>query len=63
MLLDNEKSFYKFSPSSWTNFIEEKNLDPETVKLIICDGGKYWRHFLRWLITYRYIKSEKNGKV
>ncbi len=62
-LIDNEKSFYKFSPSSWTNFIEEKNLDPETVKLIICDGGKFWRNFLRWLITYRYIKSDKNGKL
>lgn len=62
-LKDNEKSFYKFSPSSWTDFIEEKNLDPETVKLIICDGGKFWRNFLRWLNTYRYIKSDKNGKV
>ena len=62
-LINNEETFHKFSPSSWTNFIEEKNLDPETVKLIICDGGKFWRNFLRWLITYRYIKSEKNGKV
>ncbi len=59
----NEKSFYKFSPSNWTNYIEEKNLNPETVKLIICDGGKFWRNFLRWLIIYRHIKSEKNGKV
>ena len=62
-LIENEKSFYQFSPSSWTNFIEEKNLDPETVKLIICDGGKFWRNFLRWLIAYRYIKSDKNGKI
>ncbi len=62
-LVENEKSFYQFSPSSWTNFIEEKNLDPETVKLIICDGGKFWRNFLRWLIAYRYIKSDKNGKI
>ncbi len=62
-LIDNEKSLYKFSPSSWTNFIEERNLDPETVKLIICDGGKFWRNFLRWLITYRHIKSDKDGKV
>jgi len=62
-LQDNEKSFYKFSPSNWTNFIEENNLDPETVKLIICDGGKFWRNFLRWLISYRYIKSDKNGRI
>jgi len=62
ILKDNEKFFYKFSPSGWTSFIEEKNLDPETVKLIICDGGKFWRNFLRWLIIYRYIKSDRNGK-
>ena len=62
-LIDNEKSFYKFSASNWTKFIEDKNLDPETVKLIICDGGKFWRNFLRWLITYRHIKSDKNGEA
>jgi len=62
-LLENEKSFYEFSPSNWTKFIEEKNLDLETVKLIICDGGKFWRNFLRWMISYRHIKSEKNGKL
>ena len=62
-LIDHEKSFYKFSASNWTKFIEDKNLDPETVKLIICDGGKFWRNFLRWLITYRHIKSDKNGEA
>ena len=62
-LKENEKTFYGFSPSNWTNFIEEKNLDPETVKLIICDGGIFWRHFLRWLIVYRHIKSDKDGNA
>ena len=57
-----KKFFHNFTPSNWTNFIEEKNLDPETIKLIICDGGRFWRHFLRWLIIYRNIKSDKNGK-
>ena len=61
-LINKEEKFLNFSPSNWTEFIEGKNLDPETVKLIICDGGKFWRNFLRWLITYRYIKSDKNGK-
>ena len=58
----NEKEFYKFSPSTWTNFIEENNLDPDTVKLIISDGGRFWRQFLRWLLIYRFIKSDKTGE-
>ncbi len=62
-LIKKEKTFLNFSPSNWTEFIEEKNLDHETVRLIICDGGKFWRNFLRWLISYRHIKSDKNGKV
>ncbi len=62
-LKNNEKEFDNYSPSSWTQFIEQKNLDPETVKLLICEGGKFWRPFLRWLIIYRYIKSNKNGEV
>ena len=62
-LIKKEEKFLNFSPSNWTEFIEEKNLDLETVKLIIGDGGRFWRHFLRWLITYRNIKSDKNGKL
>ena len=59
----NQKEVYKFSPSNWTNLIEGKNLHPETVKLVICDGGIFWRPFLKWLIIYRHIKSKKNGEV
>ncbi len=62
-LKNNEKEIYKLSPSSWTKLIEEKNLNPETVKLIICEGGIFWRHFLKWLIIYRHIKSNKDGEV
>ena len=62
-LINKENKFLNFSPSDWTEFIEGENLDPETVKLIICDGGKFWHNFLRWLISYRYIKSDKNGKI
>ena len=42
--------------------IEENNLDPDTVKLIISDGGRFWRQFLRWLLIYRFIKSDKTGE-
>ncbi len=61
-LKNNEKEMYEFSPSDWTTFIEERNLDPETVKLIICEGGIFWRKFFKWLMIYRYIKSDKNGE-
>ena len=60
---NNEKAIYEFSPSSWTKLIEENNLNPETIKLIICEGGIFWRHFLKWLIIYRHIKSNKDGEV
>tara|TARA_B100000963_G_scaffold100496_1_gene86895 strand:+ start:1339 stop:2586 length:1248 start_codon:yes stop_codon:yes gene_type:complete len=62
-LKKHEKEIYKFTPSEWTKFIEERNLDAETVKLLISDGVICWRFFLRWLIIYRYIKSKKNGKI
>ena len=61
-LENNEKEILDLSPSGWTEFIEGKNLDKETVKLIISEGGKFWRPFLKWLIIYRNIKSSKNGK-
>ena len=62
-LKKHEKEIHKFTPSEWTKFIEERNLDAETVKLLISDGVIFWRFFLRWLIIYRYIKSKKNGKI
>ncbi len=62
-LQKHEKEIHQFTPSEWTEFIEGRNLDPETVKLIISDGVIFWRFFLRWLIIYRYIKSKKNGKI
>ena len=54
-------SFFNFSPSSWTEFIEERNLNDETVKLLICDGGPYWRKLFKWLFIYKFIKSKKDG--
>ena len=58
---DNDKFKY-FSASNWTAFIEDNNLDPETIKLLISESILFWRELLRWLIIYRFIKSSKNGK-
>ena len=60
ILKTNKKNFIHFSPSSWTEFIEERNLNDETVKLLICDGGPYWRNFFKWLFIYKSIKSNKD---
>ena len=62
ILSSNLNKFLTFSPSSWTEFIESNNLNEETVKLIICDGSKFWKPFFRWLFKYRFIKSNKNGE-
>ena len=62
-LQNNKDELHKFCPSNWTNFIEERNLDPESVKLIICEGGIFWRPFFKWLMVYRHIKSKKNGET
>ena len=62
-LVKDEAQFIKLTPSRWTNFIEKNNLDLDAVKLIIANGGKYWRPFLRWLYKYRFIKSTKNGEL
>ena len=61
--LETKKNKYlHFSPSNWTEFIEKRNLDEEAVKLLICDGGLFWRHFFRWLFIYRFIRSNKDGE-
>ena len=57
------KEFLDFPPSSWTKFIEEQNFDIETIKLIISEGGIFWKSFFRWLYVYRFIKSEKDGET
>ena len=62
-LNSNKKEFLKFSPSRWTNFIEEHHLDIETIKLIISEGGIFWKSFFRWLFRYRFIKSKKDGET
>ena len=59
----NREKYLNFSPSNWTEFIEKRNLNEETVKLIISDGGLFWRAFFRWLFVYRFIKSNKDGKL
>ena len=53
--------YMKFSPSKWTKFIEENHINVDTVKLLISDGGLFWRPFFKWLYIYRFIKSNKNG--
>ena len=59
---ENEKFIY-FSPSNWTDFIETKNIDEETIKLLICDGGLFWKAFFKWLFIYKFIKSKKSGEL
>jgi poly(A) polymerase len=64
ILKTNQKKFNYFSPSSWTEFIEDRNLNDETVKLLICDGGLYWRNFFKWLFIkkrWRNIKKRRMG--
>ncbi len=63
ILKTNQKKFMHFSPSSWTEFIEDRNLNDETVKLLICDGGPYWRNLFKWLFIYKFIKSKKDGET
>ncbi len=63
ILNTNQKNFNHFSPSSWTEFIEDRNLNDETVKLLICDGGPYWRKLFKWLFIYKFIKSKKDGET
>ena len=58
----NEHNFLNFSPSKWTKYIEDNNFDIETVKLIISDGGIFWKPFFRWFFIYRFVKSSKNGE-
>ncbi len=63
ILKNNQKKFNHFSPSTWTEFIEDRNLNDETVKLLICDGSPYWRNFFKWLFIYKFIKSKKDGET
>ena len=62
LLETNKDKFLYFSASCWTEFIEKRNLDKDTVKLIICDGGFFWRPFFRWLYIYKFTKSKKDGE-
>ena len=63
ILKTNQKEFMHYSPSSWTQFIENRNLNDETVKLLICDGQPYWRNLFKWLFIYKSIKSKKDGEI
>jgi len=63
ILETNQKKFNHFSPSSWSEFIEDRNLNDETVKLLICEGGPYWPNFFKWLFIYKFIKSKKDGET
>jgi len=59
----NKLKFKKFTPSKWTDFIEINNLEPETIKILISEGGIFWRQLLKWLLIYRNMKSNKSGKT
>ena len=59
----NKEKYKYFSASNWTAFIEDNNLDPETIKLLISESILFWRELFRWLFIYRFIKSSKNGKT
>ncbi len=61
-LVNEKEKFLYFTPSNWTEFIETKNLDEETVKLLICNGGLFWKSFFKWLFIYKFIKSKKSGE-
>ena len=63
ILNTNQKKFNHFSPSSCTKFIEDRNLNDETVKLLISDGMPYWRNLFKWLFIYKSIKSKKDGET
>ena len=58
-----EDKYIYYSPSSWTEFIEKRNLNDETIKLLICDGVPFWRNLFRWLFLYKYVKSKKDGET
>jgi len=60
---NNEEKYKHFSASNWTAFIEENNLDPETIKLLISESNLFWKELFRWLFIYRFIKSNKSGKT
>ena len=63
ILNTNQDNYINYSPSNWTEFIEKRNLNEETVKLLICDGGLFWRNLFKWLFIYKYIKSKKDGET
>ena len=63
ILKTKQDTYINYSPSSWTEFIEKRNLNDETVKLLICDGVVFWRKLFRWLFIYKYIKSKKDGET
>ncbi|MDC3118232.1 CCA tRNA nucleotidyltransferase [Prochlorococcus sp. AH-716-K03] len=62
--LENEKEkFLYLTPSKWTDYIETKNLDEDTVKLLICNRSLFWKSFFKWLFIYKFIKSKKSGEI
>jgi len=63
ILKTKQDKYINYSSSSWTEFIEKRNLNEETVKLLICDGGIFWRNLFKWLFIYKYIKSKKDGET
>ena len=63
ILNTNQDNCINYSPSNWTEFVEKRNLNEETVKLLICDGSLFWRNLFKWLFIYRYIKSKKDGET
>ena len=63
-IINNDSENYKdYSPSQWTKLIEENHINTDAIKLLICDGGLFWKPFYKWLFRYKDIQSNKNGKT
>ena len=61
LIKTNSGKYKDYSPSQWTKLIEENYIDLDAIKLLICDGGLFWKPFFKWLSRYKNIKSNKNG--
>ena len=61
MIKTDSGKYKDYSPSQWTKLIEENYIDLDAIKLLICDGGLFWKPFFKWLFRYKNIKSNKNG--
>lgn len=55
--LNQISSDSRSSPSWWTRFLEASGFSPEVVSLSITLGGPHWHEQLRWLCSWRHVRS------